>query len=255
VRALILQHIDCEPAAVYEDELRARGAEITVVEVDEVQAVPNWRDFDRIVAMGGPMGVYEDADHPWIRAELDLLGEAARAGRPVWGVCLGAQMLAAALGARVYGGSGPEVGIMPVDLTAEAAADPVFARATQPLPTLQWHGDTFDLPEGAVLLASSARYPNQAFRWSTSYGLQFHLEVSPQLASRWADVPAYGTALDRVHGPGSLPHLIADLEREGPAMNQVARAMFTRWLDQALPERDPTAAQAATLARTLSHPN
>lgn len=231
MRALILQHVECEPAAVYEDELRAAGADLTVVEVDVERTVPDWREFDLIVSMGGPQSVYEEQRTHWIQAEKHLIASAARAGRPVWGVCLGAQMLAAALGARVYAGPRPELGLLPVRLTPAAAVDPVFGVAPHSIPTLQWHGDTFDLPEGAVLLATSGAYTNQAFSWGRSYGLQFHLEVGATLAERWAAVPGYDSYLERALGPGALDRLIADLGLEGPQINRLGREIFQRWLD------------------------
>jgi len=113
--------------------------------------------------------------------------------------------LAASLGARTYPGPAPEVGVLPVELTAEGAEDPVFRGLPARFLTLQWHGDTFDLPEGSVRLAGSGAYPNQAFRFGeTAYGVQFHLEVSPELAREWADVPEYAEALERVLGAGAF---------------------------------------------------
>ena len=131
---------------------------------------------------------------------------------PFWGVCLGVQLLAASLGARVCPGPTPEVGLLPAEVTEEALGDPVFGGVPRTLLTLQWHGDTFDLPEGAVLLARSPAYPNQAFRFGPSaYGVQFHLEVSAELAREWAEIPAYAEALERVLGPGALDELISRL--------------------------------------------
>src|SRR6185436_494359 len=142
---LVLQHIACEPPAAFEDELRSRGLDVTRVELDQGEPLPDWRDHPAIVVMGGPMGAYDEADHPWLVEEKRLLREAVEADTPVWGVCLGAQLLASALGARVYRGEQPEVGVLPVHLTSEAADDPVFAGAPDSFPTLQWHGDSFDL--------------------------------------------------------------------------------------------------------------
>ena len=161
---LVLQHIACEPPAAFEDELRSRGLDVTRVELDEGDPLPDWREFPAIVVMGGPMGAYDEADHPWLVEEKRALRDAVEADVPVWGVCLGAQLLASALGARVYPGEQPEVGLLPVHLTGEAADDPVFRDAPSSFPALQWHGDTFDLPDGATLLASSPAYPHQAFR-------------------------------------------------------------------------------------------
>jgi GMP synthase-like glutamine amidotransferase len=231
VRTLVLQHIACEPPGVYEDVLNERGATIQRVELDEGEPLPDWRAFDAIIAMGGPMGALDEVDHPWLADEKRLIGDAVRSGLPFWGVCLGVQLLAASLGARVYPGSAPEVGLLPVTLTDEALADPVFAGMPRELLSLQWHGDTFDLPDGSALLAGSPAYPNQAFRFgSAAYGVQFHLEVSPALAREWADVPAYAESLERVLGPGALDRLLAELEARSDGVLSDGRRLFERWL-------------------------
>jgi GMP synthase (glutamine-hydrolysing) len=160
-------------------------------------------------------------------------------------VCLGAQLLAAALGARVYKGDRPEVGLLPVELTADAAADPVFRAAPPRFTTLQWHGDSFDLPSGATLLAGSPAYPNQAFRTGRSYGVQFHVEVSLELATDWGAVPAYADSLESTLGPGALDRLLAGVAEHGPAMVQLARELFGRWLDLALSGRSGEAERRA----------
>ena len=234
MRVLVLQHIACEPPGVYEDVLRERGAEIHRVELDEGEPLPAWRDFDAIVCMGGPMSAADDAELPWLTDEKRLIAEAVRADTPFWGVCLGVQLLAASLGAPVYPGPRPEVGLLPVELTGEALADPVVAGLPRELLTLQWHGDTFDLPEGAVRLAGSPAYPNQAFRvGEAAYGVQFHLEVSPELAREWAAVPAYADALERVLGPGALDNLLAELEAHAEEILGHGKRLFERWLDVA----------------------
>jgi GMP synthase-like glutamine amidotransferase len=231
VDVLVLQHIACEPPGVYEDVLNERGATIQRVELDEGEPLPDWRAFDAIIAMGGPMGALDEVDHPWLADEKRLIGDAVRSGLPFWGVCLGVQLLAASLGARVYPGSAPEVGLLPVTLTDEALADPVFAGMPRELLSLQWHGDTFDLPDGSALLAGSPAYPNQAFRFgSAAYGVQFHLEVSPALAREWADVPAYAESLERVLGPGALDRLLAELEARSDGVLSDGRRLFERWL-------------------------
>src|SRR4051794_34366574 len=167
VNALVLQHIACEPPGAFEDVLVERGARIERVELDEGEPLPGSLDgFDAVIAMGGPMSVSDEAEHPWLRPEKALLREAVRSGLPVWGSCLGVQLLASALGARVEKGPVPEVGVLPVEPTAEGRADPVLGPCRWPLTTLQWHSDTFGLPDGAVLLASSPAYPNQAVRFA-----------------------------------------------------------------------------------------
>jgi GMP synthase-like glutamine amidotransferase len=232
VRTLVLQHIACEPPGVFEDVLAERGAELHRVEVDEGEPLPDWRGFDAIVAMGGPMSVNDDATLPWLVGEKQAIGDAVRAGTPFWGVCLGVQLLAASLGARVYAGVEPEVGLLPVELTDEGRADPVFGELASGLATLQWHGDTFDLPEGAVRLASSPAYANQAFRFERAYGVQFHLEVSAEMAREWAEVPEYLASLERTLGAHGAPAFLSEIERSAETMRNAGRVLFERWLDR-----------------------
>jgi GMP synthase (glutamine-hydrolysing) len=242
MRALVLQHIACEPPGAYEDVLRARDASIQRVEVDAGEPIPDWRGFDAIVVMGGPMSVNDPFD--WLATEKLVVAEAVRAGTPFFGACLGAQLLAASLGAAVYPGPAPEVGMLPVTLSDAALADPVFAGLPRELLTLQWHGETFDLPEGAVALASSSAYPNQAFRWGRrAYAIQFHLEVSPQMACDWSEVPAYEESLEHTLGPGSFPVLLRELGDRADELNASGRALFAQWLDSAV-----TAPGAASIA-------
>jgi GMP synthase-like glutamine amidotransferase len=238
VKALVLQHIACEPPGVYEDVLIERDASIHRVELDEGDLLPDWRDFDLIVAMGGPMSVNDEREHPWLVDEKRLIREAVTAGAGFWGACLGVQLLASSLGARVHAGATPEVGVLPVRLTDEGAADAVLSGLPRELPTLQWHGDTFDLPDGAVRLAGSPAYPNQAFRWGrAAYGVQFHLEVTGGMAREWAQVPAYVDSLERTLGPGSAERLFADFDAASATMQDHARAMFERWVDVATAAR------------------
>lgn len=229
---LVLQHIACEPPGVFEDVLHERGAALHRVELDEGEPLPDWQDFDAIVAMGGPMSVNDEAELPWLVDEKRLIAEAVRSGKPFWGVCLGVQLLAASLGAPVYAGPEPEVGLLPVELTHEGRADPVFGGLENSLVTLQWHGDSFDLPDGAVRLASSSAYENQAFRFDRAYGVQFHLEVSAEMAREWAEVPEYVSALERTLGAAGAPAFLSSIEERADEMRRAGRALFERWLDR-----------------------
>lgn len=226
---LVLQHIACEPPGVYEDVLREQDAALTRIEVDAGDELPAWREFDAIVAMGGPMSANDDADLPWLRDEKAFVAASVRAGIPFWGVCLGVQLLAASLGARVYAGDEPEVGVLPVELTDEGKRDPVFSALPPSVPALQWHGDTFDLPEGAVRLAGSDAYPNQAFRYENAYGVQFHLEVSRAMAREWMDVPEYASALERTIGGETMLRVV---DENADEMLRYGRTLFERWLER-----------------------
>ena len=228
---LVLQHIACEPPGAYEDELLDRGGRLHRVMVDQGEPLPDWRRFDGIIAMGGPMGAYEDDRLPWLAAEKRLIADAVFAGAPVWGVCLGAQLLAASLGADVAPGPSPEVGVLPVYRTAASAADPVFSALPDEFRALQWHADTFALPAGGVQLARSDAYEHQAFVVGRAYGVQFHIEVGTGLAAEWGQVPAYAESLEALMGERALPRLlerIADAEVE---MTEMARRLFARWLE------------------------
>jgi GMP synthase-like glutamine amidotransferase len=228
----VLQHISCEPPGAFADVLAERDAEIVTVELDEGGSLPGWQDFDHIIAMGGPMSVNDDDRVPWLAGEKRFIAEAVRAGKAFWGTCLGSQLLAASLGARVYAGARPEIGLLPVLLTPEARNDPLFRDMPAALTTFQWHGDTFDLPSGSVLLASSPMFPNQAFRWGDrAYAVQFHLEVSAGMAREWGEVPEYRDALEKTLGPGALDRMVAELEREESAMAGMGRRLFERWLE------------------------
>jgi GMP synthase (glutamine-hydrolysing) len=236
---LVLQHVDCEPPAAYEDVLIERGIGVVRVLLSDGGVLPDWRDYAGIIVMGGPMGAYDTGTFPWLEPELALIREAASAGCPLWGVCLGAQLLASALGARVWPGPRPEVGICAVSPTAGARHDPVFGSLTGPVPVLQWHADTFDLPPGAVLLASSAQYPHQAFRVGRAYGIQFHVEVPADLAAQWVEIPEYALSLAAVHGEGSAGALLGELTQSVPTMASVARTLFGNWLDAVVDAKHP----------------
>ncbi|MGH2804848.1 MAG: type 1 glutamine amidotransferase, partial [Thermoleophilaceae bacterium] len=201
------------------------------VELDEDEPLPDWRAYGALLVMGGPMGSYDEVEHPWLVAEKRCIREAVSAGRPFFGACLGSQLLAASLGAGVYRCE-PEVGVLDVELTAAGREDPVMGGLPPSFATLQWHGDTFDLPSGAVRLAGSPAYPNQAFRvGSTAYAVQFHLEVTSGMAAEWATVPSYARALEEVRGPGALDELLTAFEDRRDEMHRHARHLFTRWLE------------------------
>ncbi len=177
------------------------------------------------------MGIHDEAIHPWLVAEKQFIADAVRAGTPYWGVCLGAQLLAASLGGMVVPGALPEVGVGRVQLTSGAASDPVFASAPPVFEALHWHGDTYELPPGAVRLASSEQYEQQAFVFDRAYALQFHLEVTPALAAQWIRVPAYLHSLQEVMGAGGPSRLLEQLARASSGAIGLARELFGRWLD------------------------
>jgi GMP synthase (glutamine-hydrolysing) len=233
-RALVLQHIRCEPPGLFSGMLTDRGISVETAELDEGGELPDWREVDLVLAMGGPMGVHDEAEHPWLAGEKRWIAAAVQAGVPYLGVCLGAQLLAASLGAPVHAGPVPEVGVLPVSLTAAGRSDPVFGVLGGEFPALQWHGDTFGIPAGAVRLAGSAAYPNQAFAvGETAYAVQFHLEVTGPMLAEWRRVPAYERSAGEVLGPGGLDTLAAGFTAARASMARSASLLFAGWLDQA----------------------
>jgi GMP synthase-like glutamine amidotransferase len=192
---VIAQHAPHEGPGLLAGVLARAGVQSSVVRLDLGDALPPPGSPGAVVVMGGAMGVHDDL--PWLPLERQWLVGAVEAGVPVLGVCLGAQQLAAALGAGVTTGPAPEIGVGEVELTADGRADPVLGPEGGRLPVVHWHGDTFDIPDGAVRLAGSARYRNQAFRFGSNvYGLQFHLEVDDAMAAAWAPELPAGVTLD-----------------------------------------------------------
>lgn len=245
-RLLLLQHIACEPPGAYEDELREWGGELDPVMVDRGQPLPDWREFDAIIAMGGPMGAYEDERLPWLRAEKELIAEAVGTGTPLWGACLGAQLLAASLGAEVAPGRSPEVGVLPVYRTAAGGSDPVFSVTGDEFRALQWHADTFALPDGAVHLARSDAYEQQAFAVNRAYGVQFHLEVGTALAAEWGEVPIYAESLEAIMGEQAMPRLLDQIGTHEHEMTITAHRLFAAWLEHVVGARPPARTANAT---------
>ncbi|HEX3910218.1 MAG TPA: type 1 glutamine amidotransferase [Solirubrobacteraceae bacterium] len=229
---LVLQHAGCEPPGAYEDELLARRIPFVRVRLDRDEELPHWQAFAGILAMGGAMGVEQESVHPWLVPEKRLIAEAVHAGAPYWGVCLGAQLLAASLGARVASGPEPELGVLPVQLTAAAAEDPVFGALPTSFPTLQWHGETYELPTGAVRLARSSQYEQQAFVFDRAYALQFHLEVDAQLAGEWMRTPSFVAELEQQQGSQAPAALLTQMRLLERGSVPLARELFARWLTQ-----------------------
>lgn len=190
MRLHCLQHVPFEGPAAIADWAAARGHTLTFTHLYRGDPLPPLDRFDRLVAMGGPMNIYEEALYPWLAAEKRFIRAAIDAGRSAVGVCLGAQLIADLLGGPVTGGRHKEIGWFPIELTAAGRADPVFG-ALAARPTLfHWHGDTFAIPPGAAHLARSAACENQAFLYDGRVlGLQFHLEAT---AASVAEMVAHG---------------------------------------------------------------
>lgn len=194
---VVLQHVAWEGPGLIAAEAHARELPMEVRRLDCGDAIPAVADLAGLIVMGGPMGVHDTPSYPHLAAEQQLLRASVEAGLPVLGICLGAQLLAAALGARVEKGPAAEIGVGEVSLTAEGLRDAVLGGAGATLAVIHWHEDTFELPPGATHLARSCLYANQAFRVGRrAYAFQFHVEVDRSLAAAWAPRLPPGTSID-----------------------------------------------------------
>src|SRR5271157_1595115 len=184
---LIVKHVEQEGPGMLGKIFEDAGWRLVTVELGRREALPDRLDsFAAVVMLGGPMNVYEEEAYPFLKDEDVFIKEVLREEIPFLGICLGAQLLAKACGARVMKAAQKEVGWYSVDLTKQARQDRLFKRVETPLTVFQWHEDTFDIPDGGVLLATSALVRNQAFRMgSCAYGLQFHVEASLGIIESW----------------------------------------------------------------------
>jgi GMP synthase (glutamine-hydrolysing) len=228
----VLQHAAADGPGLVTDVLDRSGCRIELVRLDGGDPLPAAADIDGLVVLGGSMAVGDARAHPWLPAERELIGAVALSGRPVLGLCLGAQQLALALGAEVTAAGVAEIGLGTVELTVPGRRDPVLGPeygglGPNAIPCVHWHHDTFSLPDGAVHLAITPAVPNQAFRWGDLvYGFQFHVEVDRALAEGWRPLLPPGVTLD----PGAL----------GP-VEAAGRRILARFVGQAVGRTVPWA--------------
>ncbi|MBM3510638.1 MAG: glutamine amidotransferase [Alphaproteobacteria bacterium] len=229
-RAVAIRHVPFEDLGVIAPLLRRRGYDLAYRDaaVDSL----NTRDLaaaDLVVVLGGPIGVYQAEAYPFIRDELRLLERRLARGQSTLGICFGSQLMAQALGARVFAGPVKELGFAPVRLTAAGRASALVALGRHPV--LHWHGDTFDMPAGAERLASTCSYANQAFAFGrAALALQFHIEVTPAGLEPWL----IGHTLEIATTPGaSVAGLRRGAARWGAALNRRAVRTIGDWLTAA----------------------
>jgi GMP synthase (glutamine-hydrolysing) len=222
-RILAFRHVPFEGIGLIGVALESRPFEIDYADLYRNPACPDPAAYQALIFMGGPMSVNDDL--PFIHRELAIIAEAAARRQPVLGICLGAQLIAKALGARVGPNPQKEIGWYPIHFTEAAAQNALLAGIDSPQEVFHWHGETFDLPEGAVLLASSAACRNQAFHVrNLLYGFQFHLEVTPEMIADWCTQDA--NCGDVRELTGSI-----DAHRNSEAIRGLSRRIFGRWGD------------------------
>lgn len=225
MEVVAVRHVAFENLGVFENVLTERGFRITYLDAAQDRLREQVGDPAILVLLGGPVGAYEDEIYPFLREEKELVLDRIARGRPSLGICLGAQVIADALGAKVYSAEIKEIGWGRVQLSGAGAGSPLRELNE---PVLHWHGDTFDLPEGAVHLASTSACRNQAFAIGThTLGLQFHPEVTGAAQESWL----VGHAHEIAHTPGVTAVGLRAAGRRQTAAAQQGRAFFGRWLD------------------------
>jgi GMP synthase (glutamine-hydrolysing) len=229
---LVLRHTPLEGLGLLANALRELGVHHRYLDLARGEPAPrDLRGVGGLVVLGGPMAVYEMERYPFLATEGMLVERALAAGRPILGICLGAQLIAHVLGARVYRGERREVGWAPVTLTADGRDDSLFAGGDPTLTVFHMHGDTYELPADARNLATSKVYEQQAFRWGDLvYGLQFHLEFTEPMIARLVTEPeprAY------IAGAGVDPErLRAETSAHVQRLGETAPGIFSAFFSQ-----------------------
>jgi GMP synthase-like glutamine amidotransferase len=228
MKILVFQHVAVEHPGIFRDFWSEAGHSWHAVELDAGEQIPDMQGFDLLVVMGGPMDVWQEDIHPWLVAEKQAIRHwVTELGRPFLGICLGHQLLAAALGGHVSLMKEPEVGLAQVALTADGANDPLLQGFSSPVDTFQWHGaEISGLPEGMTVLAGNAACAVQAVRFGRhAYGFQYHVELTPATVAEWGAIPEYKASLERALGADRAAGLADDVAPRLPAFREAARRL------------------------------
>jgi GMP synthase-like glutamine amidotransferase len=233
MKFLVIKHVTVEGLGIFEQFCYENNIAIDVIELEKGDQFPSLEGYSALWVMGGPMNAGDTEDSPWLIQEKQLIRQAVQEYKmPYMGVCLGAQLLADALGGEVGAMSAPEVGLLPVYLTDAGCDHPLLAGLPQTYSVLQWHGqEVKQLPDGAIVLAASPQCQVQAFAiGDRAFGLQFHSEVTATTVEDWVQIPAYRTDLEVALGVTGCDDLKQAVDAQLPVMNQQAKIVFENFL-------------------------
>ena len=229
-RVLALQFVWDDPPGYLGEIMQEHDIACDVIEVEKAP-VPDPTEYDALIAMGGPQHVGQNDACPYLRGVATAIRRAVDNEVPYLGLCLGGQLLAYAVGARVKKHTSSSIGFYEVQLTEEGRKDPLFAGLPGYQQVIHWHEDTFDIPEGAVQLATNARTQNQAFRYGRhAYGTQYHIELTPGMLDVWLYYPEYRGEIVRVLGEEAAEKFVRDRERLYPLYREHTRIMYENFL-------------------------
>jgi len=221
MNVLIVKHIECEGPGYLEDFLHDNGIEYEIARMYEGKQLPDI--FDALIVLGGPMNVYAEERYPYLKRLNTTIKNFVIAGGHYLGFCLGGQLLAKALGAKVRKNQTKEIGNFEIQLTEGGVEDQLFKGFSTVFPALEWHGDTFEIPTGAIKLGESKLCANQAFRFKNAYGLQFHLEATPEMLAEWVKVYEDELTEEGIDAAA----LIEETKRKADNYRELSNRLFT----------------------------